>query len=292
MRSADDDAQSADPMGLLCAVLRSGEDVIRGAAFGRMQDLQPLIAAGILVEQGTVTSIPCDGCDQDHLAVIGRHPQTGGLARRCPEVGYVEVDADDIRAFRVNLPAFAARLGSAFAISRIHPPVLLSGHLWRIGHAKTETKKTEVWFLSDHPTPATIAELSDHVTLSPQCDVGLLLHPGGPNAAARAMPRRTLALSLDELVTFDEGGRLSVDPDALDRAIETALPEPVPVKRGRPSAREGTREVMEWLDKRNLLPNGRNAAAKAVWENWRKVSPNAEPPAEATIRDHVTKIRG
>lgn len=278
-------------MGLLCAVLRSGEDTIRGGAFGWIQDLEPLIAAGILVERGAVGSIHCDVCDEGHLATIGCHPQTGGLAWRCPEVGYVEIDADDIRAFRVNLPAIAAHLGSAFAIPRIHRPELLSGRLWRIGRAKTEIRMTEIWFLSDHPTPAAIAEFSDRVTLSPKCDVGLLLHPGGPGAAARAMPRRYLALSLEELVIFDEGGRLSVDPDALDRAIETALPEPVPNKPGRPSGINGTRAVMDWLEERDLLPPGRNAAAKAVRENWRKVFPDVAPPSLSTINSHVSAIR-
>ena len=291
MRSADDDARPADPMELLCAVLRSGEDTIRGAAFGRMQDVQPLIAAGILVEQGTVSSVHCDACDEGHMASINRHPVTGKLVWRCPEVSYVEVEADDIRAFRVELSTFIARLSAAFAVPRRNHSEIIRGRLWRIGPARTYTRLADVWFMRHPPLVATVAEFSDRLTLSLQSDVGLLLHAGGAGASTDALLEKFLVLSLDELVAIDSDGRLSVDPDALDRAIEIALPDPVPNGPGRPSGIEDTRTVLNWLGERGYLPDGRNAAAKAVRENWSSVFPRKSPPAQSTINSHVTALR-
>ncbi len=284
------DAQSVDPMGQLCAVLRSGEDSIRGAAFGRMEDLEPLIRAGILVEHGTVSSIRCDACDEGHLAQVESHPLTGGPCWRCPDVGYVKVDADDIRAYVVRLPSLIAQLGSAFAVHRRHRGEIIAELLWRIGPAKTEIKTADVWFLRQGPMPCPAIDLSDHLKLSPKCEVGLLLHARGTGAAVGTLPSQFLALSLEELVTVDDGGRFSADADALDRAIEMALPDPVPSKPGRPSGIERTRAVMEWLQSQDQLPVGRNAAAKAVRENWSNAIPDREPPAESTVKGHVTKI--
>lgn len=290
MRGASDRQPPLDPIEVLCAVLRSGEIRVRGASFGTMPELAPLISSGVLVERGVVSAIHCDFCDDGHVAKLDRHPTTGCPAYRCPESGIVELDSDEVRAFDVDMSAFTALCASAFNVPKRHQAEISTARLWRIGPAKADNGVVDVLFLRYVPTTAAVAEQREQLALPPSCIAGLLLHPGPESVNTAGLPRGYIAASLEELAAFDWDGRLMVDPDALNRAVAAAMRPVVSARPGRPSGLEGTRTVLQWIGDRGLMPDGYNATARAVHEHWVRALPGTLQPAYPTIRGHLRKI--
>lgn len=120
-----------DPFRRLLVGLDGGP-VILGADDRRAfaADWNSLIAAGLLAETAPATATECDSCHDPHYAPVIVEETDGHPPRwflRCPSLGAVPVDADDLRRWAVCVPALGRPLAGRDAEERV------PGLVWRLG---------------------------------------------------------------------------------------------------------------------------------------------------------------
>ena len=91
--------------------LRAVRTFIRGAAFGTIELLNPLISAGLLIPAGHVASITCLECSAPHCSEVESVVDQVGW--NCPEAGFVTASPFTVAAFEVRPEVLARRLRHA-----------------------------------------------------------------------------------------------------------------------------------------------------------------------------------
>lgn len=114
-----------------------------------------LYEAGWLAEDGVVESILCDDCSTGHAANLVY--RDNGYGYYCPELGFVSVRLDDVRAVSADTGRFVTSLADALYVSnRRSTPV--HGKTWRIGKLQCEAGDMAIYY---HPCLRSIEDVHD-----------------------------------------------------------------------------------------------------------------------------------
>ncbi|WP_319825813.1 hypothetical protein [Thalassovita sp.] len=124
----------------LCEIIATG-----GKESTTDPTLADLIKHGFLVEAGVVGAVVCDNCDTPHSAQVIYEGQHYGYF--CPDLGFVALERQHIRAIVPDMPVLIDRLANAFQCKR-RKASPLHGETWRIGAAETDAGEVMLYF---HP---------------------------------------------------------------------------------------------------------------------------------------------
>ena len=178
---------------------------------------------GLLFEIELADYVLCDNCAEAHIAPViwtanvrsrtGMSPIIG-----CPEVGATDIDPEQLRQWRVNIPKLAELVSVGLGLSGPVEPVLARG-LWSLGRRHLAGRFREFFLaagLSDYELLALILQADRIATaVSP-----VLLVPNRVPKPESLAGGRLPVFSLATLASID-GDRLYLDVDF----IEDALPQ-------------------------------------------------------------------
>lgn len=123
-----------------------------------------LVSQSILVTAKSSTHVTCDACHDDHVEEVNRIKDTNGkvfFRIRCPDAGRVEVPADRLRQWTVDLGKLISLLSNCFGPNQIAEEAI-SGIAWRIGTVEIAGNTYGVVFVrgGDFSPPSTLNDLA------------------------------------------------------------------------------------------------------------------------------------
>ena len=110
--------------------------------------LRRLMAAGLIRPAESTSYVACPNCHEAHDAEVTVRDGPGGRLRffiHCPEALRVEVPAESLQQWCVNLEGLGTALAGALSLSG-RRTVLVSGRLWRLGRTKWQGVSRDVLF--------------------------------------------------------------------------------------------------------------------------------------------------
>lgn len=239
-----------------------------------------LCDAGLINEEGVVSSIVCDDCNIPHDAEIAFKNQRYGYF--CPELGFIERDRASLIAAQPNVAAFVAQLADDLECKR-RKPTPIAGDFWRVGAIEAPEGNIVIYFKPTLRSGQDLRDLECALMLEVRAPVGIILTADG-----------TLSKPPFNTITFEDslGYDQTLNAFIVDADLWAVAGIPVVRKGGRPNEFEKlvTNLILE-RKKAGLSPLGRNQDAKAVLVDYTAQHPDKEPPSLATIKRYVSKVR-
>lgn len=200
-----------------------------------LDDRDRLVTMGLIRPTDPTSYTECPHCGPGSMGRV--HPLVNRRASRtafwlpCRECGLVEIPADALRRWQLDLPAFAGAVAQAAGV-RGEPQSFADDRGWFLGRATWAKRSHEVFLVRavfGEAVPALRQRLDRHpkaVVLAATSEDALAL---GPHAGDRRV------VDLGAILTFD--GELRCDVAVLDDMLQ---PEPVSAKvtGPRPAARK------------------------------------------------------
>ncbi|MCZ2154742.1 MAG: hypothetical protein LC114_12715 [Bryobacterales bacterium] len=204
-----------------------------------------LTRMGLLRETEKADYFMCDNCAGPHSAEViwisnARSPTGISPIISCPELGAIDVDAERLRQWVVDIPKLAALASAGLELSGPVEPVLSRG-LWALGRRHLAGRFREFFLVAgvhDYNVPALVQQ-ADRIAaaVSP-----VLLVPNRVPRVENLASSKLSVFSLAGLASI-EGERLHLDIDFL----EDALPQERAAARGK-DLRSQPVAADEWSD--------------------------------------------
>jgi hypothetical protein len=139
-----------EPLEVLLHYVEAARPIIAAevVATWPVDTLQCLMKAGLVRLAECATHIACPNCYQEHDAEVIIRSGPGGRPRffiHCPEALRVEVPAECLRQWAVNLEALGKALATALLLSGRHT-ALVPARLWRLGRTTWQGVSRDVLF--------------------------------------------------------------------------------------------------------------------------------------------------
>jgi hypothetical protein len=205
-----------------------------------------LTRMGLLREIEKADYFMCDNCAEPHSAEIiwisnVRSPTGMSPIIGCPEVGAIDVDAERLRQWMVDVPKLAELASAGLELSGPVEPVLSRG-LWALGRRHLAGRFREFFLVAgvhDHHVPALVQQ-ADRIAaaVSP-----VLLVPNRVPRVENLASGKLPVFSLAGLASI-EGERLHLDIDFL----EDALPQERAAARGKDLRSQPVAADAAWSD--------------------------------------------
>lgn len=249
------------------------------ATLGHDRDVRTLLSYRLLREAGVVSSVVCMDCENAHAAEVIFDDCAYGYF--CPDLGFVNLERQDIAAVEPDLPALIEQLAETFAcVRRKTTPVY--GNTWRIGAVKTDHGDITLYFHPRLRDAEDARELADALSREIASAWRIVV-----TACGRLPVSGAATLALVELVTLSPTGK-SLDP-AVD--LHAIVGVPASAKTGAPNRfREKCMTLIKSRLRTGQAMSGRNEEAKAV-HALLKVDLGSDAPSLPTVKAYVTKAR-
>lgn len=269
---------------VLSAILSSREDVVRGEAFGKPADLAPLIAAGLIVPAGHVTSALCTECSEPHLADVVSFSCSLGF--HCAEVGFVETFPESVAAFSVRPDCLAEKLSTAIGVTgkasswpREEPVV------WSIGAFEFQTGVTAVFLAANVSEPIVLNELTRYLEQPHGHPHGIaILTNDARDFELIRLPGGAKILSLGDVCEVKADGSLTFNREVVAlRALPARFVRLAPT--GRPAtSRELVIRILSELDQAGRIDGLEDREVeRAVRPEFRRRSGKKSGPGRGTF---------
>ncbi|MBL3703372.1 hypothetical protein GI582_11820 [Sulfitobacter sp. BDSS02] len=249
------------------------------ATFGHDRDVSALLSCGLLREAGVVSSVVCMDCENAHAAEVIF--DDGAYGHFCPDLGFVNLERQDIAAVEPDLPALIEHLAETFACAR-RKTTPVYGNTWRIGAVKTDHGDITLYFHPRLRDAEDARELADALSREIASAWRIVV-----TACGRLPVFGAATLALVELVTLSPTGK-SLDPAVELHAI---VGVPASAKTGAPNRfREKCMTLIKSRLRTGQAMSGRNEEAKAVHELL-NAKLGSDAPSLPTVKAYVTKAR-
>lgn len=162
--------------GLLCELIEVSDVLLPPDAArysGQMQAYRHLADLGALgLGDGAAGGILCPWCGGGNLDEL--HFDTGRHKGYCADCGWVALEAEQVKPYRLDVARVVRWLSSALGLAgRYHPEERVPGGLWRLGEIEHRRKRRTVFFGRRLADPA-LAPLIEHhlrIACAPGCGV-------------------------------------------------------------------------------------------------------------------------
>ncbi|MGJ8617993.1 MAG: hypothetical protein ACSHWS_14220 [Sulfitobacter sp.] len=264
----------------LFAALLAQRGRVQSAEYASFPAYDDLINAGLIEENGVVSSVMCDECDHPHAArVIYEGSQYGYY---CPELGFVSKPRSELIAVQPNLTAFVSQIADALDCRR-RKSSPLAKDTWRIGAIESTAGDVMLYL---HPTLQDARDTRDvkaALANEVKSPFGVILTSSGTLAAPSFVTAQ-----LDDVLSFDKkAGKLTVVAD-----MRTIAGVPELRTGGRPNEyKKPLSELIALRASQGRALKGRNVEAKAILVEFKSQFPNIDCPSLPTVQRYVTKIR-
>jgi len=203
-----------DPMELFWASVESERPLFTAVDLRRWPEGygERLCGMGLLRLAENATHVVCPGCDGGHVEPVIPHAGPGGVRFyvRCPEALRVEVPADHLRQWTVDLTVLAKALASTL-VPRARSREIVPARLWKLCKVPWRESRREVFFARGMGWPDGAAVAAK----IPPVGRPIILVPDMPPPHGVWASSAPAAVSLSRVVALDEG---KVEIDLTDMA--------------------------------------------------------------------------
>lgn len=259
----------------LCEIIATG-----GKASADHPAMADLLKHGFLRGAGVLEAVVCDECTAPHSAKVVSEGETYGFF--CPDLGFVGLERQHIRAFLPDMPVLIERLADAFQCKRRKgSPV--HGGTWRVGAAEAEVGEIMLYFHPRLQDENDLRACADALSREMRSQWRLILTGAG---GFPVLGGKTVALfEVVELETATGALRVLADPAEL-------VGMPLKRKVGRPSAyAAGLGRIMAERAAQRLAHDGLNEEAKAIKSEYEERFPSQPCPSLPTVKRYLTDFR-
>ncbi len=240
-----------------------------------------LKAFGYIRDAGLVSSFTCTECDQAHDAeVVFEQGQYGYF---CPDLGFVAIARDDLKAVIPDTPELIKSLADAFQCKR-RKASPLRANTWRIGAEDLDQGDAMLFFHPCLRSEEDLRAFDDALLREVRSAWRLIVTAEGALTVQGATTIR-----LDELVELDaEDGRLVPVADLVVLlGIPTKNAGGAPNRFGAPLS-----AIIEARKRNHQTLTGFNKEAKAVLALFEQDHPNLDLPSISTVKSYLSKNQG
>lgn len=268
-----------DPVRLIAELVAQRRKA-RAAIYSRLSAYTSLLNAGLIEENGLVSSVICDDCSNTHDSEIVFENQRYGYF--CPELGLVELDRASLIATQANMASFVAQLADDLDCKR-RRSAPIAGNTWRIGAIETLAGDLVIYVQPTLQSQQDCRELEAALAHEVKARLGIILTAVG----TFSIPRLS-TITFEDCLGYDQSsGRFTVDADL--RAVAGL---PASRKGGRPNQfKERVSALIEDRWKTGHSLQGRNEEAIAVLAGIKASYPEDEAPSLSTIKRYVSEFR-
>lgn len=253
----------------LCKVLAQGPREVHGSSIGTSNDIATLVQLGVLKPAGTIRSLVCSRCEEQHFAdVVSTDERVGWY---CPADGFVVATPDEIAAYAITLAPFLDLLSGQTDGKRRWARPKGAPILWSLGsHVFHGDLRIAVYYAHNAANTATLNSVLTILKTVERPDALAVLTSDTSDLSEVKLPYVGRIVALTDCVHISENGNLTLDLDWLARRV--LPPEKLePPKPGRPrSKRKLADDAIETLVAKEQFPEGRNAQLKAVMDNLKE----------------------
>src|SRR4051812_34031697 len=113
---------------------------------GSEAEFELLTSIGVLWHVNNASVIRCYACDETHETAV-EMVSPGWFRAYCPDAGYQEIPARDLKVYAVSIPALAASIRCGLKMRPGRPmDELLTGRLWRLGEQRFGRILSSIYF--------------------------------------------------------------------------------------------------------------------------------------------------
>lgn len=140
----------------LSQLLEAGRPIITADDLSSLDEAtcDALMDQKVLVPARSATHVVCDACHDDHVEEVVRIKDAKGIVSfriACPDAGWVDVSADRLRQWTIDIRRLVALLGESVGAG-VSTEELISGRAWRIGNVEVAGEMYGVAFICTGPT--------------------------------------------------------------------------------------------------------------------------------------------
>jgi len=108
---------------------------------------QQLIDCSALRPTSNASIVTCRACDADHPSEVEFDESVNGYRHFCPDAGWVDVPADDLKCYRADISWLLTKLRRELGIAdHVPAPCLVDEVLWDLGEAWIGKRKSTILF--------------------------------------------------------------------------------------------------------------------------------------------------
>lgn len=208
--------------------IRQRELVELGAAGARLKEW------GALEETAHATSIDCPSCDAGHEVELDLDPDGCGYRYFCSSDGWVQVDEQDIRAFRFDVDWLIRTINEQMPNRRPACRELIDELLWELGMVKLDHGSSVIFLARD--ARVHIDAIIHHLRRANHRSAGLLLTTTENLPSCSILPAKHRWLELRHCLDL-QASKIVMRNDALLASLQGSTGKPGG-RPGRPGAGE------------------------------------------------------
>ena len=213
---------------LLFEILEQVEPVVSGTALADFAAAAgaPLVAAGIVKSHGHEATDSSQEHDDRPLDLVWS-AETGAYGYFHPLRGWVTVDADRTKRFRVDIEVVAAALLARFRGPTRSPASWLADRVWELREIRIphRTRRVSTLLVRRAVDPLAWREIRKLLLSRPAANLRILFSAARSADWPEDVPAGNVFISMREVVSAD--GSLAVDPDVLAARLDHPVSERV-----------------------------------------------------------------
>lgn len=213
---------------LLGAVLGTKEGRISGAILAdyHASARDKLLHANLLEPRGDIRAVAAlTDHDDEPVSVIW---SDNGHGYFCPDTGWVEVGADRLGMFGVNMTTLIAKTLSRMEIlSGAAPVELIVGHVWEVGNARIpgRTKPVSIWLARRIHHPVVWQQFVELAKKRPTSTLRLVLSVTQTELVPQATYGNHEIIFVRDVIDHDDG--VAIDPELLAARLSSGQSSPL-----------------------------------------------------------------
>lgn len=238
---------------------------------------------GIVKDRQESATVLCDACDFPHSVTIGIDPITDKLGWRCPDAGFVEAQADQLKKVRLSPDVLAAQIASTLQCGRRKDAPLIENLLWNIGWYEFHADDVNVYLASRIRDAEDASAIARALQAESSLRNGLVITSYISGVAGLTIAGCRFA-KLGDVIGI-KGDGLSCDQSCVAKFAGVA------VKNGPGRQRHEMRKdvsivIRELYDERRVFRSKRKAG-EAVQEHIKKKFPKIRVPGRNVVEEEI-----
>jgi len=183
-----------------------------------------LIDCGALRPMSNASLVTCRACDADHPSEVEFDESVNGYRLFCPDAGWVDVPADDLKRYGANLSWFLTELRREIGIpDHVPAPCLVEQVLWDLGETWLGKRRATILFGRRLEHLKTLDQVCDALTNRVGRPPGILLTSSNMLSRHVDVPGRHRIVPLKDCAKAASAG-ISIDLDILAGVVGGELP--------------------------------------------------------------------
>lgn len=246
-------------------------------------NLSSLADLEILQNRQSGSTVLCNACDFPHSVKVGIDPITDKLGWRCPDSGFVEAGADQLKKVQLLPGTLVDRIADALQCTRRRNVPLVENLLWKVGWYEFSAHDVNVYLASSIRGAEDASAIAGALRAEAGLRNGLVITPDISGTAGLTIAGCRFA-EIGDVISI-KGGRLSCDQSCV--AGFAGVVVKADPGRSKHRMRGEVADMIKEFYKGGQVFRSTNSAVLAIQEAMKIRYPEKKPPGRSVIEDEI-----